>query len=273
MEAIQNVATCSCPKDMSTDRSLTVSQTQLAAVSSSRSLDMDLVTDEGDRVTLSIATQASAVYAAYGEVGVDDGDFHGEWGEFSGGAFEREVSFSVEGDLNRQERREIRKVIKTLHRMMNDFVQNRLNPMVSKAQKLQGLETIDSLEVDMAYERQVLVAQQTTAAISYDRTGEVAPARPELLPVEPVDVPVSKEAEVVAMDMASEVVSAPVPMDPLKELADRLLEAYQDRAAEWHPLAGQVVAHMRDLFEAAVGGYGQAVSFGDINGMPSENTQ
>jgi len=275
MEAINNAVSCNCSNDLTTNRSFKASQTQLAAISSTRSLDLDLVTEEGDKVTLSIDTQASAVYAAYGEVDMDDNSFSGQWGEFSGGEYEREVAFSVEGDLNKQERREIRKVIKAINRMMNDFVKGKLDPMASKAQKLQGLETIDSLEVEMSYERQVMVAQQTEVAVSYDRTGGVAPEKRAPVPVveapvnKPVEVAkraeipkpaeviqqaqyVKKEAEVVAMDMASEVVTSPAPLDPLKELADRLLEAYQDQAEQWNAFAGEVMDHIRDIFETAV---------------------
>ncbi len=273
MEALNNAVSCNCSKDLTANRSFQASQTQLAAISSSRSLDLDLVTEEGDKVTLSIDTQASAIYAAYGSVDMDDEGFSGEWGEFSGGVFEREIELSVQGDLNKQERREIRKVIKTLNRMMNDFVEGRLNPMAAKAQKLQGLETIESLAVDMSFERQVLVAQQTEAAVSYDRTGGVTPEK--RTPVHFVEAPIAKqvevvkkEAEVVAMDMAGEVASSPAPMDPLKELADRLLEAYRDQAAEFNSLAAEILDHVRDIFESAIRGYERPMGGDDADDAP-----
>ncbi|MEJ2153882.1 MAG: hypothetical protein P8X96_00950 [Desulfobacteraceae bacterium] len=259
MEAIQNAVSCSCPNDLSASRSLYACQTQLAAVTSSQSMDLELLTEEGDKVTLSIDAQASAVYAAHGAVVADDDELYGQWGEFSGGAFEREVDVTVDGDLNQQERREIRKVIRTLNRIMNDFVQDRLNPMISKARQLQGLKTIDSLEVEMSYERQVLIAQQAEAAVAYDRTGEVAAASAAPGSMESVDLPIVKEAEVVAADMAGEVVSARTPLDPLKELADRLLQAYHDRSEEWNPLAGRVIDHIHDVFHAIVGGTEEAL--------------
>ena len=259
MEAIQNTISSSCPNELSASRSLYASRTQLAAVTSSQSMDLELMTEEGDKVTLSIDAQALAVYAAHGAVVADDDALYGQWGEFSGGAFEREVDFTVEGDLNKQERREIRKVIRTLNRMMNDFVQDRLNPMISKARQLQGLKTIDSLEVEMSYERQVLIAQQAEVAVAYDRTGEVAAASAAPVSVESVDLPIVKEAEVVATDMAGEVVSARPPLDPLKELADRLLQAYRDRSDEWGPLAGRMIDHIHDVFHAIVGGTEEAL--------------
>lgn len=252
MEAVNNSTLCECyPNEPSVKQSLQASQTQLAAITSSRSLDLNLVTQEGDKVTLSMDAKASAIYASHGAVGMDDDDLNARWGEYSQGEFEREISFTVEGDLNKQERREIRKVIKTINRMMRQFVQGKLNPMMAKAQKLQGLETIDSLDVEMSYERQVLVAQQTQAAVSYDRTGEVAPIK-SVAAGNILESPIKEQARAVAEDMAKEVHKAQAPLDPMRALADRLLKAYGDQASQWDPLGGRIMDHIRDIFEAAV---------------------
>lgn len=271
METVNNTVTPYYPQESDLSRSFQASRTQLAAFTSSRSLDLDLVTEEGDKVTLSIDAQASAIYGAQGEAGMNDESLYAQWGEFSSGQFEREVSLTVEGDLNKQERREIRKVIRTINRMMHNFVQGKLNPMMAKAQKLQGLETIGSLSVEMSYERQVLVAQQTQAAVTYDPSGEVAggAAITDLVPQRPVmgrptlDGPALDAAETVAQDMAKAVAFAPAPADPLRALADRLLQAYADRAAEWNPVGGRILDHIREVFEKAVDVFGQSQAVGE----------
>ncbi|MGD9366865.1 MAG: hypothetical protein PVH87_14280 [Desulfobacteraceae bacterium] len=252
-------------------RSIRASRTQLAAVSGSRSLDLDLVTEEGDKVTLSIDTQASAIYAVHGEVGMDDEQLYAQWGEFRGRQYEHDVSFTVEGDLNKQERREIRKVIRTINRMMHNFVQGKLNPMMAKTQGLQGLETIGSLAVELSYERQLLVAQQTQAAVTYDQSGELAGAaaitdlasqRP-VIGRTPIERPVLDAAETVARDMAKAVAFAPAPADPLRTLADRLFQAYRDQAAERNPVGGRILDHLRAVFEKTVDVFGQSQAAGD----------
>lgn len=258
MEAVNSALTNYYPNESAVNRSLNTSQTQLAAITSSRSLDMSLMTEEGDKVTFSMDAQALAIYAAHGEVDMDDESFNARWGEFSAGQFERRMTFSVEGDLNKQERREIRKVMKTINRMMKNFVQGKLNPMMDKAQKLQGLETIDSLEVDMSYERRVIVAQQTQAAVSYDRTGEMAPVMKA--PATVAGLPIKNEANTLAEDIAKEVVQSQAPTDPLRELADRLLKAYRDRAAKWNPTGGRVMDHIREMFESTVDAAGKMAS-------------
>lgn len=271
METAINTVTSYFPREPDLSRPFQASRTQLAAVTGSRSLDLDLVTEEGDKVTLSIDAQASAIYAAHGEGGMNDESLYVQWGEFSGGAFDREVSLAVEGDLNKQERREIRKVIRTINRMMQNFVQGKLNPMMAKAQKLQGLETIGSLAVEMSYERQVLVAQQTQAAVTYDQSGDVSggaaitdPASQRPAMGHPtIDGPALDAAETVAQNMAHAVVFAPAPADPLRALAHRLLQAYGDRAAEWNPLGGRILDHIREVFEKAVDVFGQSQAAGE----------
>jgi hypothetical protein len=240
----------------------------LAAVTTSRSLDLDLITEEGDKVTLSIDTRASAIYAALGEVGMDDDSLFAQWGEFSSGHFERDVSLTVEGDLNKQERREIRKVIGTINRMMHHFVQGKLNPMMAKAQEFQGLETIGSLEVEMSYERQVIAAQQTQAAVTYDQSGEAAPITDLAFQRPVIGQPtghqfVLETAGTVAQDMAEAVAFAPAPAEPLRALAGRLLQTYRDRAAEWNPVGGRILDHMRDVFEKALDVFGRSQATGE----------
>lgn len=264
MEAVNTALTNYYPNESAVNRSLNASQTQLAAITSSRSLDMNLVTEEGDKVTFSMDAQASAIYAAYAEVGMDDDSLNAQWGEFSAGQFEREMTFTVEGDLNRQERREIRKVMKTLNRMMHNFVQGKMNPMMAKAQKLQGLETIDSLEVDMSYERQIVVAQQTQATVSYDSNGEAAPMATSFPHVAGHGHAIHNEAKAVAEGMAKEVAHSQAPTDPLRELADRLLKAYRDQAAKWNPTSGRVMDHIREIFDDAVDAFNKA---GSVDGQ------
>ncbi len=255
MEAVCNCRHDYVPYESSVKQSLQASQTRMAAVTSSRSLDLNLVTEEGDKVTLSMDAKASAIYASHGAVGVDEDEMQARWGEFSGGQFERDISITVEGDLNKQERREIRKVLRTINRMMKKFVQGKMAPMMSKAQKLQGLETIDSLEVEMSFQNQVIVAQQSQAAVAYDRSGAVTPLKAvgQSAPApNQIEAPIIAEARTVAEDMAEEVHKAQAPRDPLRALADRLLQAYHDQASQWNPLGGEIMENVREMFEAAM---------------------
>ena len=242
---------CTCQGAIIQQSVQQAAQTQLAAVTSSRSIDLDLVTEEGDKVTLSIDAKASALFAAYGEVQVDGDGFDAQWSEFSAGQYERDIALTVEGDLNRQERREIRRVIKAIGRMMNNFVQGKLEPMLSKAEKLGGLETIDSLELNMSYERQVVVAQQTQSSATYNQFGQ-SPSGQVAETATPA-MPLAAEARSLARNMARKVVSAPASKEPILKMTDHLFRSHRRRTCRLSPMGAGIMDHVRDLFRAAVG--------------------
>lgn len=250
MEAVNSNLINYYPNESAANRSLNATQTQIAAITSSRSLGMRLETEEGDKVTFSLDAKASAVYATHREVGMDNGSFNAQWEELSGGQFERQMTFKVEGNLNKQERREIRRVMKSINRMMKNFVQGKLNPMMAKIQKLQGLDTIDSLEVGMSYERRVIAAQQTQTAVSYNRSAEMMPVIKA--PATVAGLPIKNDADTLAEDMAREVVHSQAPTDLLRELADRLLKVYRDQADKWNPTGGHALDHIREIFQSTV---------------------
>jgi hypothetical protein len=234
METINNcVSSCAgryavpqCPVE--------ATQTQLAAISSSRSIDLDLVTEEGDKVTLSIDAKAFAMAASSGEVELDEDGIAAQWSGLRAGAVEREIQLTVEGELNRQERREIRKVLKTINKMMAQFVQGKLVPMMNKAKKLGGLETIDSLELSMSYERQFLVARQNQVSVAYDQYGQSASA--PTVDEKPSPLQFAVEARSLARDMAKKVKTAAVSGERFLAMAktsSRLTAAGHGACIQW----------------------------------------
>ena len=92
------------------------SQWQLSAVTAGQWLDLSLMTKEGDKVTLSADAKASALHTDFEAMQVGDGgDIYAQWGELSLEQRERDITLTVEGDLNPAERREIRKVLQTIN--------------------------------------------------------------------------------------------------------------------------------------------------------------
>ncbi len=252
MEPInRSTPNCTCHLPAS-QFAMQASQTQLAAISSSRSIDLDLMTEEGDKVTLSFDAKGSALYAASGAVRASGDGVSVQWSELNAAAFERDLSLTVEGDLNRQERREIRKVLRTIHKMMNQFVKGKLDPMMSKAKKLEDLETIDNVTLSMSYERQVVIAQQSSASVAYDQFGQAAEAAAPR--IESDAHPLSADAHALANDMANVIESMQAPRERLMEMTEHLFKAHRRRARRMHAMGGKVMDYIRDLFKAAVEG-------------------
>lgn len=227
------------------------SQLQLSAVSAGQWLDLSLMTKEGDKVTLSADAKASALHTDFEAMQVGDGDdIYAQWGELSLEQHERDITLTVEGDLNPAERREIHKVLQTINKMMNDFVQGKLAPLMAIAGGLQGLGTIDSLQVSMTFEQQVVAAQQCRTTLAYAPTGEVSRA------LEPsgdgIELPLKAESESLAANMARMVAGSHGPGDPLRQMADELLKACRNRIGQRHPFGGRVLNHIRNLFQNAL---------------------
>lgn len=203
MEILSNTATPYCCLEQGGNSSFAASETRVASISESQSLDMLLVTEEGDKVTLSYDASTAASYGEHGQIEASKDGFGVQWTELSTGQYERELQLSIEGDLNDQERCEIRKAIQTLGRMLCNFTEGKVRPMESLAHSLGGLETIAQLDVNMAYEQQVLVARQTDMAVAYGQLGEGI-YQPALPVEEAVQAPLQNETE----DTAKEAVEA-----------------------------------------------------------------
>ena len=252
METVNGTSAVYFPVESTASRSQQMSQLQLAAVNSSQSIDLALMTKEGDKVTLSIDAQTSALYTAFGEVESGEGDgYDTRFGELSIGEAAREVTLTVQGDLNKDERREIRKVIRTIDKMMHEFVEGDLKALMGKADKLQGLQTIDNLELSMAYERQEVVAQQRQTMVAYDQNGAVVPdqAGAGELP----GGSLKERCESLASQMAQEVSVAKAPADPILKQMAGLFKKYRHQAGHHHPMGGRIMDHLQQLFKAAAG--------------------
>lgn len=237
-------------------RTLQASKADLAVVTLTKQMDIDLVTAEGDKVTLSVDSRSAGLYAAFEDVQTDDsGAAAYEKSELTMGLYQREMSLTVEGDLNAAERRDIKKVLKTLDNMMNKFVSGKLMPMAAQARKLQGLNTIADLDVQMSFESQTLIAKQSRSAATYDRLGQ-----PSALQAEPpesgITIPAA-EADTVADAMAEAIQSTPTPAYRMMQSVNRLLNDYRRQMEDLNPIGRQVMDRIgsrlsRVLAESAI---------------------
>lgn len=221
-----------CFQPAYTPSAVSASQTQLATVSFSRSLDLNLVTEEGDKVTLSMDVQASALYLDSTFVSTaDDGDYRYSRSELAAGSSQYDVSLTIEGDLNEEEQREIRKVIKTLSKMMDQLAVGNVQPDVATANKLAGLDTIAGLDAHLSYERQVVVARQTEATAVYDRTGELTNTTSETKGHQFPRLPEKARADEMANEMARHFRKAKAPWAHKMKAVERLFETRRKSAA------------------------------------------
>lgn len=175
------------------------------ATSNQQHKDITLVTEEGDRVTISSSFQHQAVYSTYEgisqyAVSATSENLDMERNElalFEGEQFEYEnnhnLTILVDGDLNKQELKSIKKAVKTIDKIMTDILYGKHIPDgLAKAIEINNLSSIASLEANYQYDKAVLVEQTAIQeAVTYSMDGlpePVAPPTNTELPIEnPVD--------------------------------------------------------------------------------------
>jgi len=154
----------------SCDRSYNTSALTRVASTLQQNADVTIVTAEGDKVTLSSGSQAQVTYATYEELRYMGGHFSQFRGENLGLEVSREHSILVDGDLNKKELRDIRKAIRTIEKMMRDFLSGHVDHAIGRAMKVSKLESISSLEASLQFERSLSVDQQFTERVTSEPT-------------------------------------------------------------------------------------------------------
>jgi hypothetical protein len=181
-----------------------VSNTQFASVSTSKDVVLNLTTAEGDKVSISLAASSQSDYLNYLETGQDaDGSYARQLQMFST-ASSQDFTMSVQGDLNEQELKDLGTVLTTVDKMMTNFVQGRLEPMMAKAAKLARLDTVSELTLEMSYSRQVSVAQQTQVQQAPDPLGTTYNAQGQLNDAQLAAAPVESDAAQLQSQIATD---------------------------------------------------------------------
>jgi len=142
------------------------SQFTRATTSHQQNTDATIVTAEGDRVTLSWSSHFQATYTIYNSLARITGE--STW--LQGNEFlletDRELTISVDGDLNWRELRDIQKAIKTIDSIIRDFLSGDIAHAVAKGLKIAQLESLSSLEASARFEQSVCLEQQLVTEIT-----------------------------------------------------------------------------------------------------------
>ena len=150
------------------DSSASIQATQIK-LSQSQSADITIVTAEGDTVTLSSSKSAElsfATYDALGKVGDSSGTISGMSAELHRTS---DFSITVDGDLNKEELKDIRKAIRTIQKAAKDVLKGHDEKAEARTAKLADLDQLASIDADLEFNREVSVtqvsAQSNTTAV------------------------------------------------------------------------------------------------------------
>ena len=176
-----------------------------ATISSEQSMDVTIITDQKDVVTLSFDADFNSSYTTYEGLAKSENGYAGIEGRRFSYGVSIEQSVKVEGDLNKQEMRDIKKVMKRIGKMMEKFLAGKMDDVAEKAQKLlKNRKSLESVDAKLEFEKSVSVLSQTYAeAASVSSFGSTPKIQPVELPAEfssrfnPIDRLTDEMADVV----------------------------------------------------------------------------
>lgn len=134
-------------------------QSHLTA-SCEKDLDLSIYTDEGDKVTLSYDAKTKANYLSYENLAWQKGALSWEKNREFSYSSSKSFSLTVDGDLNKQELMDIKKVLKGIDKILRDFMAEDMKHLLKDTEKIQNLDTIAGVEAQYSYEKQLFIEQK-----------------------------------------------------------------------------------------------------------------
>lgn len=232
---MQNVNHCHSPcsgqaQNAVYDKLQQSSNFQLAAVSSERSADIVIATTQSDTVRVSIDSRIQAVALTYDEKARTHSSYSESRGQLVGIDVDRQVEFSIDGDLDDQERKEIKQVLKAIFRMVKGFLSGKFGKGMDPAAKFDGLETIANVSAEFE-------AKDTAAYVSQSVAQKVTQVQAPAPGIEarPADAgqarPLALNPNVYAKPMPPAVNAEPTKA-PVAVLADQMTEVVKESGVD-----------------------------------------
>lgn len=236
---------------------------RLASVSEI-SQDITLQTKEGDTVTLSMDRETVAVYGRDARMSIDQQSAVNADGEqftqqhvstetqaWFGLESSQELTLTVEGDLSREEIRDIRNALRRIDRLIGrSFKPETAGRRGHRPAGPARLGTLAGIEIDVQQSRMIMVAQSTNlSALTYGANGQTAEN-----PAQPIET-TAPEWQAVADETAAIVAETGIHperfVDPLRDLFSHWARKMNHRHSVHHQMARMMeaaVMHRLDPF-------------------------
>lgn len=127
------------------------------------SAELSIVTNEGDRVTLTANAGSLSTYARYDSRGRLENSETTRSGEFRGSASQNQFQVTVEGDLNEAELADIRRILEVQGELFSGFLSGEISDEVSEVLDLDELGTIAKVDASLDIAQRVDVFQRIEA--------------------------------------------------------------------------------------------------------------
>lgn len=159
------------PDFMKSEGEFCSSRMTRVAASQRQSADITIMTTEGDKVTLSTASDLQIGYLTYNSLGRTASGLFGIRAESLAIEGSRELQIRVEGDLSAQELKDIRETVTLLENIMKDVVAGNMDRVLEEGLELEAFDSISGLEADMEYEKILSTEQVETREFTAPQPG------------------------------------------------------------------------------------------------------
>jgi hypothetical protein len=187
-----------------------------------KNTDITIMTTEGDRVTLSTDSQRQASYSTYSGLARGNGAIAQIQGKSYSMEVNRELSITIEGNLSKQELKDIQKSIKTIDKILHKALSGNTDHALAMSNKVIRMESISSFSASLEIENTVSFEQQTIV-----------------------------ETQTPTTEMTNEIESEGIPPsnDRLSKLTDNIMETLKNQRFNNRQLISPLNEYFSKLFE------------------------
>jgi hypothetical protein len=230
---MEGVQSCTSPAPRPPDSAATQASYQSSrlnwlSVSEEQQADVDIVTAEGDKVTLSSDYRAAVSLATYEHLALSDSGYRHSEAQMLDFQMEQDITVTVEGDLNLQELADIKALLSDLGAMFKKFLTSGGQEPPGVDEDFSKLSSLKSVQAQFEYSASVayLSAQSDEMTIG---SPVPAPSLPE--PTAPVAAAVQNVSPAVATTPVATPPPSPAETAPI---ADRMTQRVKESGLRPH---------------------------------------
>ncbi len=157
------------------EKSSSLSKSESLSVDLQRSKNITINTSEGDVVTISSLEEFHTGYYSYQDITSGNGNVSLQESKQFELSVEKSLTLSVEGDLSKQEIKDIKKSLKLVSKILSGYQSGDIKKVLKNVSKIGNLDTIANLEAAIQQVSSVSYEQQSIAKTAYSTAGEIEP--------------------------------------------------------------------------------------------------
>ncbi len=155
------------------EKSNSISKSESLTVDLQKSENISINTSEGDVVTISSYVEFHMGYYSYQNITSGNVNLSLQESKQFELSTEKKFSLSVEGDLNKQEIKDIKKSLRLINRIFNGYQSGDIEKVLKNVSKIGNLDTIANLEAAIQQLSSISYEQQSIAKTAYSTAGEI----------------------------------------------------------------------------------------------------